>query len=81
MIPNPVSHPSDVEMSELRAISADLIVEAACAGYASARFHGVRIAAVRLACGSELPHIDLFVEYDGVAGHRDLLHLPLRDAS
>ena len=62
MVPEPVSHPSDVEMRELRAISTDLICQAACVGYASSCFHGFRVAAVRQQGAATDPFVNLFVE-------------------
>ena len=62
MAPEPVSHPSDVEMRELRAISSDLICQAACVGYASSCFHGFRVAAVRQQGAETDPFVSLFVE-------------------
>jgi hypothetical protein len=67
MVPEPVSHPSDVEMRELRAISGDLICRAACVGYASSCFHGFRVAAIR-AAGADARRVDLFVEHVGGVG-------------
>ena len=66
MVPEPVSHPSDVEMREMRAISSDLICQAACVGYASGCFHGLRVAAIR-AVGSNARHVNLFVEHVGAS--------------
>lgn len=66
MVPEPVSHPSDVEMRELRAISGDLICQAACVGYASSCFHGFRVAAIR-AAGANAQRVDLFVERVGAS--------------
>jgi len=72
MAPIPVSHPSDVEERELRAISKDLVTQAAFIGYASGRFHGFRVAAIRQirevgtdACA----RVDLHVEHDGATDH------------
>ena len=64
MVPEPVSHPSDVEMRELRAISGDLICRAACVGYASSCFHGYRVAAIRAAAG-DAQRVDLYVHHTG----------------
>ena len=61
MVPIPVSHPSDVEMRELRAISGDLVCRAACVGYASCSFHGYRLAAVRRR-GVQADHVDVVVK-------------------
>jgi hypothetical protein len=64
MVPSPVSHPSDVEVRELRAISADVINEAACTGYASLSFHGYRVAAIR-EDGAVTRRIDVLIEHEG----------------
>lgn len=64
MVPNPVSHPSDVEMRELRAISDEFVHEAAFTGHASSCFHGYRVMAVRMPCERD-QRIDLFVEHEG----------------
>ena len=70
MVSNPVSHPSDVEMRELRAISDELVLEAALTGQASSCFRGYRVMAVRQQC-ARIPRVDLFVEQSG--GLRQLL--------
>ena len=72
MAPTPVSHPSDVEWRELRAISREAVQEAAFLGHADRHFHGFHLLAVRRGpVGPLTCEVDISIEAEGVrAGGR-----------
>jgi hypothetical protein len=61
MVTHPVSHPSDVELRELFAISSGLLRQAANEGRASGSFHGFDVVAVRQTLAGECAVVKLFV--------------------
>lgn len=64
MTPNPVSHPSDVELRELRALCVDLVDQARFLGRAIGRFHGYTL---KVLCHGFAPcvQLELHVQLDG----------------
>jgi hypothetical protein len=64
MTPNPVSHPSDVDLRELRALCLDLADQASFLGHAICRFRGYTLSVLCHGL-SPMARLELHVECDG----------------